>query len=155
MNSENNLEHLIKEEKTLTFKTFTNQDAYQIASLIIEEAKALNASIVVHIVVNGRVIFHYAFDGTTSDNDRWIERKANIVVLYQHSSYYMGLLVEKTGSDFTKALSLPEDKYSPSGGCYPLRLRDGIVFGHISVSGYTPEEDHNAIVRALKKHISC
>lgn len=151
---ENLLEHLQEEERQLQFQEFTNKTALDIGTALIEKAKRQGASIVIHIVRNNYTIFHYAFDGTTPDNDRWITMKSNIVSLYGHSSYYMGVLQQKSGLSLEEAFCLGKNSYSASGGCFPVFIKGGIPIGHISVSGFNPEKDHEFIVETLRAYLN-
>ncbi len=75
----NNLEKEILEleiqEKELQFNSFSNSDALNIGLKLIEKARQEKKCITIDITRSGQQLFHYAFEGTSSDNDQWIIRK--------------------------------------------------------------------------------
>lgn len=147
------LQALADEEATLRFRSFTAQNALQIGQILIKQAQADDTPILIRIEAFGLILFQYAFDGITPDNVRWMRRKINVTQLFRHSSFYMQRLVEESGRSMQEALSLSPSEYDVSGGCFPVLLTEGGMIGSISVSGYSPQGDHQAIVSALQSYL--
>lgn len=81
---------ILKQEKELAFKNFTNEDAYLIASILIEQIKerALQ-NIRIRIVYRNEMIYQYLMDG--KHGEIWLDRKQKTIETFQHSGYYLFL----------------------------------------------------------------
>ncbi|MCE5342603.1 MAG: heme-binding protein [Eubacteriales bacterium] len=147
------MQSIAKEEAALRFCDFTARDALEIGQILIRQAQADDTPILICIQAFGMTLFQYAFDGVTPDNFRWMRRKANITELYRHSSYYMQQVLMVSGKELSACFSLDPMEYDASGGCFPILLRGGGMIGHISVSGYSPSGDHQAVVKAIRHYL--
>ncbi|MED3931891.1 heme-binding protein [Priestia megaterium] len=88
------LEKVVQQEKELIFHQFTNDQALQIGTAIINEAKSKGKAVTVSIKRNGQTLFQHAMEGAIPDHEEWIKRKSNTVLRHHHSSYYMKLYCE-------------------------------------------------------------
>ena len=152
-----NLDEFVKvldmQEEILQFTHFTNQDAWELGSIMAMEAKRRGVSIAIRIELNnGYCVFQYAADGTTLRNQMWLERKINTVKLMEKSSlnFYASLRKsEQTMED----VSLDESLYACCGGAFPIRIEDVGVIGTIAVSGLNNVGDHDFIVKCVSKYL--
>lgn len=147
------LKELEMHEELLQFSEFTNETALQIGMKMIEKARKENFSIVIDIIRSGHQLFHYAFEGTSPDNDAWIVRKNRAVNRFHTSSLYLGTklkLIEKT---IEEKYFISSNEYSPHGGAFPIIIKNVGVVGTISSSGIDQITEHNLIVEVLKKFL--
>ncbi|MCZ8516050.1 heme-degrading domain-containing protein [Paenibacillus filicis] len=144
------LQTLLQEEADLRFSVFTNETAYKVGSRIIEKAIREHKSIVVDIRRNGELLFYSRMDGRSSHNDEWVSWKNNVVHHFGHSSYYMHVFLNSTGSTVEDSGLDPND-YKAEGGAFPLHLENEGIVGTITVSGLPGEEDHNMVASVLKE----
>ncbi|KAK9370464.1 hypothetical protein V1509DRAFT_615835 [Lipomyces kononenkoae] len=155
------LAKLLQQEAELEFTSFNADDARDLGLTILAEspkAKTPDAPgvrpIVVHVSINGNLQFYCAQDGTNADNYGWIQRKANTVTRFGHSSIYMGSTCLARGLDFNQKNLLPEYEYVGVGGGFPLRVK-GVAqsVGVVAVSGLPHEMDHELVTRGIKKYL--
>lgn len=140
------LEALLAQEKELVFSRFTDKEAWDLGSWLVENARIRNFPIAIDITRNGHRLFHYAFDGASPDNEQWIAAKAAVVQRCSHSSFYMGGKIESQEG----AKLLPLEKFAAHGGAFPLLIRNVGPVGHVAVSGLPSAEDHAFVVEALR-----
>ncbi|GLO60664.1 UPF0303 protein [Vibrio sp. MACH09] len=149
MNTE--LNQLLDEEHQLQFSQFNNETAWQLGSIIKNNAEQLDAKIAIDITVNGQQLFGYAMQGSTIDNLAWIKRKQNVVHRYQHSSWYMGLYYKNKGKSIEEASFVDSKHYAPFGGSFPLSVRSVGVIGSITVSGLPQYQDHLLLTQSIRQ----
>jgi uncharacterized protein (UPF0303 family) len=109
--------------------------------------------ITIDIMVNGQQLFHYACEGTSVDNDDWLQRKSNTVRRFFHSSLHMSVLLEMKGLKMQEKYLLPAHLYVSDGGSFPISIKGSGVIGSIGASGMQSKEDHDFIVEVLKEFL--
>lgn len=144
---------LKKQEEMLQFHEFTNETALEIGLSLINKAKRENKSISIDIRRNGQQLFHYAFEGTSPDNDQWVIRKGNIVSRFHTSSLYIGTKLKMLGKTIEEKYHIASKEYSPYGGAFPIIIKNSGVVGSITVSGLKQEEDHKFVVEVIKEYL--
>ena len=147
--AEERLVQVKAEEDFLQFDNFTHADALKIGLAL---AEAAPKPVSIDITRNGQQLFHYAMEGTSADNDAWLQRKRRVVDRYGRSSLFVRFDCERRGLSFEERSRLDADLYAASGGGFPIRLRGGGCIGCIAVSGLPQEEDHALIVQVLKAY---
>jgi len=143
---------LIVQESTLTLPGFTPDTAWQIGTTLRDLAIARKQGIVIDVRRFGsphQQLFYSALAGTTPDNQRWVQRKINVVARFHKSSYHVGRLLEQTGLTFGARYNLPEEDYAAHGGCFPIHVAGTGIVGAVTVSGLAQRDDHNLVVEAL------
>lgn len=157
MDKEKTIEEVLKilemQEEILQFNHFNNQDALELGSLIVREAKQRNLSIAVSIRLNnGYTVFQYGFDGTNYHNEMWMTRKFNTVRTTEKSSlrvYTQLQQDEQTMAD----LFLDEREYACCGGGFPIRIEEVGVIGCVIISGLNHVADHDFVIKCLSKYL--
>jgi uncharacterized protein (UPF0303 family) len=143
---------IVLQESTLTLPGFTPETAWQLGNMLREMAVARKYPIVIDVRRFGsphQQLFYTAFEGTTPDNARWVQRKVNVVARFHKSSYHVGRLLELSGLSFAARYTLPEEDYATHGGCFPLNVTGTGIVGCVTVSGLPQRDDHNLVVEAL------
>ncbi|WP_084074399.1 heme-degrading domain-containing protein [Demequina sp. NBRC 110052] len=137
-------------ESTLVLTRFTHADAWTLGSWLVERGRRDGLGITVDIRKGDQQVFHAALEGTTPDNDDWIERKVRTVRRFSTSSLIVGRSHAAKGVDFNDATQLPFTEYVAHGGCVPVRIAGVGMVGTLTVSGLKQEDDHALAVEALQ-----
>ena len=141
--------HLEQQQELLQFSRFTNDDAWDLGSLLVGVAQARGLVLTVDIRRHGHQLFHAALPGTTPDNDTWIERKIRVVNRFGDSSYLVGRRLALAGRVFEEASGVEPILYAAHGGSFPIIVRDVGAVGTVTVSGLPQAEDHALVVEVL------
>jgi len=146
--------HVVEtQENLLQFENFSNEMAWDIANLLVEKAKKEGKAVTIDINRNGQQLFHFALEGTTADNDYWIQRKIKVVNRFAHSSHYISLKLAKNNTTMEECSLLDSREYAAHGGSFPIIIKNTGVIGTITVSGLTSAEDHQLVVDVLSDYL--
>ncbi len=149
---QDDLAALVVQESTLTLPGFTPDTAWQIGTALRDLAIARRHGIVIDVRRFGsphQPLFYCALAGSTPDNQRWVQRKINVVARFHKSSYHIGRLLEQSGLTFNERYGLPDADYAAHGGCFPVIVAGTGIVGAVTVSGLAQRDDHNLVVEAL------
>jgi len=141
---------LQEQERELVFRTFTNDDAWRLGSLLVERARIDGLAVVVDVRRGEQQLFHAALDGTSAHNDSWVERKSRVVARFGVSTYLANLREVARGRTFGQAHELPFLEYAAAGGAFPVRVAGVGVVGSVAVSGLTQHDDHELVVSGIR-----
>jgi uncharacterized protein (UPF0303 family) len=144
---------LAAEEDELQFASFTNDDAWELGTALVEAARRQGAPVAIDLSRNGHQLFHVALAGATPDNDSWIERKQRVVQRFGRSTLYMRQVFVERGTTFEAELGLDPQRYAAHGGGFPVLVRSVGPVGVVVVSGLPQLEDHRMVVAALRTHL--
>jgi uncharacterized protein (UPF0303 family) len=144
------IEQLTEQQDRLQFERFTNDDAWDLGTLLVGIGRDRGLVIAVDIRRNGHQLFHAALAGTTPDNDSWIERKIAVVNRFGDSSFLVGRRLAQRGKVLDEASGLEPIRYAAHGGSFPIIVRDVGVVGTVTVSGLPQADDHALVVEALE-----
>ncbi|WP_265521595.1 heme-degrading domain-containing protein [Oerskovia flava] len=140
---------LEQQERDLVFATFTHDDAWRLGCLLVELATERGLGVTIDIRKGPQQVFHAALDGTTPDNDSWIERKVRVVQRFGASSYLVGRRSAARGTTFAEQHQLPLQEFAAHGGAFPVRVEGVGVVGVVTVSGLPQADDHALVVEAV------
>ena len=143
---------IVRQEVELQFPKFDCDTAWRLGLSLRELAIFRKQSIVIDIRRFGQPhqqLFYTALAGTTPDNQRWVQRKINVVARFHRPSYAIGLQLEQANRTFSDRYNLPDADYAPHGGCFPIHVAGTGIIGSVTVSGLPQREDHNLVVEAL------
>jgi uncharacterized protein (UPF0303 family) len=138
------------DERELVFPAFTHDDAWRLGCLLVELADERSLPVTIDIRRGTQQLFHAAREGTTPDNDSWVERKVRTVYRFGASSYLVGRRAAAKGRDFNEQHGLPFQEYVAHGGAFPLRVEGAGIVGVVTVSGLAQADDHALVVEALR-----
>ena len=141
------------EHEELQFGSFTNRQALELGLRIAAVAEEHHYPIAIDIERYAQQVFHYACDGTSADNDQWIERKKRVVRRFGKSSSYIKTLLKSNGSTLEEMFYLDSREYAAFCGSFPVLVRNVGPVGTITVSGLPDEEDHNLVVSVVREFI--
>jgi len=144
------LDTLLAEEAELQFTKFDNATAWRLGAWLAEKTRKEGLKITVGITRVGQRLFHFAAEGTTRDNDEWLERKVRTVYRFGHSSFYMGRKLAVEDVTAAKKYFVDEAEYCFHGGSFPIILKGTGVVGTLTVSGLPQEKDHALAVEAIR-----
>lgn len=155
MYSDDFIREMEQQEKDLQFSEFTNNTALELGLKLVEKAKTEDlGAVTIDITRNGHQLFHYAFNGTSPDNDQWIIRKNRVVNRFNTSSLLAAAKLRKSGKTVEEAWHVSSFDFAANGGGFPIRIKNVGVAGTITVSGLAEEEDHAMVVGAIKEYLN-
>lgn len=144
---------LAADEVELQFRSFTNDDAWDLGSAIVAAARRAGVPVAVDVSRHGHQLFHAALPGTSPDNDSWIVRKARVVHRFGHSSLYVRQASIERGTTFEAEFGLDPELYAAHGGAFPVSVASVGPVGAVVVSGLPQLEDHRMVVAAIRAQL--
>ena len=147
------LQTLERQEQSLVFENFSQEDAVAIGLRMFEKAKAEGHSIAIHISLNRRDVFHLSMDGCTPDNDVWLRKKENMVYRFLQSSYRTVSFCEQMQADLFEFYGLDAGEYAGAGGGFPITVSGAGCVGAVCCGGMMPHQDHQMSVDVLTEYL--
>jgi len=148
------LTDILKQEKELQFDSFNEDTAWDLGSAAVQLAKERNLAVAIRIDRKDQILFQAAREGTTVDNDLWLQGKSKVVHHFHHSSFYISRKLIEGDHTMEEKYLLSSTEYRAKGGGFPLRLKNASVIGAIIISGLTDHEDHALVVEILQNYLS-
>ena len=149
-----NLASLKTEEESLYLQSFDTTEAVEIGEI----AKSLGVSrtlpIAIEVRIGDWIVYHVSLPGSTPENDWWIDRKARVVMLKQHSTMYERVSAQERGVDWHKENNLEDETHAIHGGGLPLITKNEGFVGVLLISGLPQVEDHLLGVEVLTEFLA-
>jgi uncharacterized protein (UPF0303 family) len=153
MAKENYLKIVETQESLLQFPHFSRMDAWELGNLIVSEIHAKKFSAAVSIrLSDGFVLFQYAAEGTTPNNESWMTRKFNTLIELEESGILTFLRLREQEQTIENR-GLNQRDHCASGGAFPIRVKGTGVIGAVLVSGLFHFLDHNLIVDNISRYL--
>lgn len=149
MTLEADLEKLALQERTLQFKHFNPQTAWELGTRLKQLAEQKGISVAIDVYLGSATVFFYGMPGTTPDHADWIRRKRNVVLRFQRCSYAMGLTLQRDKSSLAVSHGLETRDYATHGGSFPIFVDGTGCVGAVTVSGVPQRQDHALVVEGL------
>ena len=142
-----------RQERILRFEKFDQETAWELGSLMVAEMRRRDLKICVALwSLTGYVLFQYAGESTTVNNQNWMERKFNAVRLMERSSLASRAVAEMTGEGVEEC-GLSTREYVFCGGGFPIRLKSGELVAVALASGLPDVQDHGFLIDCLAKYL--
>ena len=148
-----NSKQLLHEELVLKLPSLTNSDAVEIGEIATTLGNQRNLPITIEVRIGDRMVFHASLEGSKPEHNWWINRKAAVVMLKQHSTMYERVSAEERGVDWHKENKLQDQTHAIHGGAIPLITDEGFQ-GIFIVSGLPQVEDHLFAVEVLTEFLA-
>jgi len=144
---------VIDQEKLLHFSSFDANDACALGLFMADEAKKAGINMLIDIRLNGFQRFRYAPSGITPENERWANRKINLVNLTQKSSLFTFCKLKVENLDLKRDRMLDPMDFAAVGGAFPIYVEGAGMIGVVAVSGLPHIQDHEFLVSCLAKYL--
>ena len=145
---------LLQEELLLTLPKLDVADAMEIGEIAKSFGTQKGLPIAVEVRLGDWIIYHASLPGSTAENQRWIDRKARVVMLKHHSTIYERVSAEERGVDWHKENNLLDETHAIHGGGLPLITKSESFVGVLLVSGLPQVEDHLLGVEVLTEFLA-
>ena len=145
---------LLKEELLLTLPKLDVADALEIGQIAASFGAEQGLPIAVEVRIGDWIIYHASLPGSTVENQGWIDRKARVVMLKQHSTLFERVSAQERGVDWFTENKLTESTHAIHGGGLPLITQGGGFVGVLLISGLPQIEDHLLGVKVLTEFLA-
>jgi uncharacterized protein (UPF0303 family) len=144
---------LMIEEQILTLPSLDLSGALEIGEIAKSLGLVRNLPIAIEVRLGDWIIYHVSLPGSTTENDRWISRKARVVMLKHHSTLYERVSAQERGVDWHKENNLLDETHAIHGGGLPLITKDEGFVGALLISGLPQVDDHLLGVEVLTEFL--
>jgi uncharacterized protein (UPF0303 family) len=144
---------LLHQEQELRLPSLMNKEAIEIGQLASELGRERKLPIAIEVRIGDWIVYHASLPGSSPENDRWIERKAAVVMLKQHSTLFEQVSAKERGVDWHRENDLKDETHAIHGGAIPLITNEGFK-GILIISGLPQVEDHLFAVEVLTEFLT-
>jgi len=148
-----NGKQLLDEEQILKLPSLSNNDAIEIGQIAVTLGNQRKLPIAIEVRINDWIVFHASLEGSKPDNNWWINRKAAVVILNQHSTMFELVSAEERGVDWHNENGVADETHAIHGGAIPLITDEGFK-GILIISGLPQVEDHLLAVEVLTEFLA-
>ena len=147
------LDILKTQEEKLRVEKFTADDAFALGAVMVRLAKEkYNKPAAMRVIIGGQVTFSFLMDGTSMNNNWWMDKKLNTCRATGVSSI-RSLVEVAEGLRPLEPEFENDGDYALCGGCFPLRNAAGKLLGYVLASGLPHECDHQLIADSLSEFL--
>ena len=144
---------LLDEEQILKLPSLSNNDAIELGQIAVTLGSQRKLPIAIEVRIDEWIVFHASLEGSKPENDWWINRKAAVVMLNQHSTMFERVSAEERGVDWHKENGVTDETHAIHGGAIPLITDEGFK-GILIISGLPQVEDHLLAVEVLTEFLA-
>jgi len=152
--SESWLEILRDQEAKLRMESLSADEALKIGMIMYRLAKEKYLKpISIRIITGGQTTFSFLMEGTSTNNEWWMDKKLSASRLSGVSSI-LTLVEVAMGLRPMEPEYEKENDFALCGGCFPIKNAAGKVIGYAQSSGMPHECDHQLIADALAEYLN-
>ena len=145
---------LLEQEKSLVIPKLEVSDALKIGEIAGAIGIKRNLPIAIEVRIGPWIVYHASLPGSSFENQGWLDRKARVVILKNHSTLYERVSAQERGVDWHKENNLLDETHAIHGGGLPLITKDQGFVGVLLVSGLPQVEDHLLGVEVLTEFLA-
>jgi len=145
---------LLEEEMRLTLPSLTITNALEIGEIAKQLGEGRALPIAVEVRIGDWIIYHASLPGSISENQWWIDRKARVVLLKQHSTLFERVSAQERGVDWHQENNLLDETHAIHGGGLPLITKSEGFVGVLLISGLPQVDDHLLGVEVLAEFLA-
>lgn len=145
---------LALEAATLILPSLTQSEALEIGEIAVSIGRDRSLPIAVEVRLKDWIVFHASLPGSTPENDKWIARKARVVMATEHSTIFESVLAEEQGIDWYSSTGLSEETHAVHGGGLALNVKGLGFAGILLISGLPQVEDHLLGVEVIAEYLA-
>lgn len=143
-----------READALTLPSLTQGEALELGEIATAFGRDRSLPIAVEVRLKDWVVFHASLPGSSPENDRWIARKARVVLATGHSTIFERVLAEEQGIDWYSTTGLSEETHAIHGGGLALNVEGSGLAGVLLISGLPQVEDHLLGVEVIAEYLA-
>ena len=145
---------LAEHEEKLRTEAMTSDQALALGVIMIRIAKEkYKKPVAMRVILGGHTAFSFHMDGTSLNNDWWMDKKLNTCRATGVSSI-RSLVEVAEGLRPLQPEFENDGDYALCGGCFPLRNAAGKLLGWVLASGLPHECDHQLIADSLSEYLN-
>ena len=145
---------LLREEQLLKLPNLDIASAIELGEIAKSLGVLKSLPIAVEVRLGDWIVYHASLPGSTVENQWWIDRKARVVTLKQHSTMFERVSAEERGVDWHKENYLLDETHAIHGGGLPLITKNDGFVGVLLISGLPQVEDHLLGVEVLTEFLA-
>ncbi len=145
---------LLIEERALILPSLDHSNALEIGEIAKSLGQRKKLPIAVEIRLLDWMVYHASLPGSNIENQKWLDRKARVVMLKHHSTLYERVSAEERGIDWHKENNLTNETHAIHGGGLPLITRDHGFVGALLISGLPQVEDRLLGVEVITEYLA-
>ena len=145
---------LVSHEEILRTESMSSDQALALGTIMVGVAKEkFEKPVAMRIILGGHTVFSFHMDGTSLNNDWWMDKKLNTCRVTGASSIRSLVEIAEGIRPLEPEFELDGD-YALCGGCFPLRNVAGKLLGWVLASGLPHECDHQLIADSLAEYLN-
>lgn len=145
---------LALEASTLILPSLTQSEALELGEIASSIGRMRALPIALEVRLKDWTVYHASLPGSTAENDRWIARKARVVLATEHSTMFERVLAEEQGINWYAEKELPEETHAIHGGGLALNVKGVGFAGILLISGLPQVEDHLFGVEVIAEYLA-
>ena len=145
---------LIKDEQILIIPSLDIAGALEISEIAKTLVIMRKLPLAAQVRLGDWIIYHASLQGSSNENNWWIDRKARVVMLKHHSTIYERVSAEERGVDWHKENNLLDETHAIHGGGLPLITNNEGFVGALLISGLPQVDDHLLGVEVLTEFLA-